>query len=1536
MFVNETLQEHIETSSTIRINSAVVAEWNMNIATNILKIGNYRYRPIGTENAQYNFITQTYSDQDNFNNFYTGATDADTIVDGGVDNEDNPIAFVNKKQKEKLLFSLEDCFGRFRPRSGINKLRYFDNKFSHFANPEMASRPRYYMASKKDTFKYWSSYRTEDGIERGVANQVLNNQNYIEDAAPFVVYKEKVPANRIVLKLQTHVGDVDLGPFVNNGSLISDPFYGMENASVPSKFRIQYLDETNSWLDAAVFDETSTRSDGSSIFKSDGYLELFYGLQVPDKYKDTFALINRLQSINFLPEASGMPNGSAYLVAESGDAGTLYIVEGNEYINIPARYGWKLDTEDVAANTGFIEDLTSPESFVNTSDQKSYYREFQYVYGLRLVVETMSVFDATLDLIEMCPRLAVDISNKVTQFSLSKSASDLGVSGMPVGQLLASTGSLEIFDFDQAFYQENNNSIISKYLSQNVQFKFYEVINIPDNGSYYVPIKAMYSEDFATINSASRTASIQLRDLFFYFESETAPQILIQNASVSSAISLLLDSMGFANYVFKRNEGEPEDIIPYFFVEPDTSVAEVLNQLAISTQSAMFFDEYNNFVVMSKNYMLPDESERDTDLVLYGSQDQDRNGLLKNSSLKDKLANIIEISQKENKVYNGGAINYTTRTIRRAFSSLKQGSLLDKDRTWVYEPALLWEVTGDETTKSINEEVSNQSAYVLSAIPLNSDLSAEPPSVLNKTIINNSIDLGDAIYWISRYKGYFFANGEIIRYDAVQYNIPGLSAQERLEYGVNSDNIWISSVQEYQKYFAKIPFNGKMYPTGLVRIYAEPNYSKLEDGSIVPTDGVVAKHGRAQFGTPIAYHSAGLSDYWTDDNNLRGCYMDAKEIYTDKQTNVLVENTDLTSNDPKAVFSIPGASSLSVGMSVRKARLPGRVYLAVLRNEIPSGTRIESIDFDNDTVTLTNALTYYVPPAEGETITMDLEFFRKELTPVAGAAGVDNTVKQNTTRTGLVKNMFANRPIEEITNNIVQPGTTQSSALIIKGNVSNSKEDRNNYVSYVYKSLNDRFKHFGTRMRIVGKVENDPYRGQSPDGASTIYNLSDIDAGESPSIAGSGGGIAIMLNPDTNNGYYFELISLAQTETTSGETPLYNMVFYKVMRNSEASSDDTIALPVRLWEGLGSILVDKGDFSAQARMVAEENPTVYDVAVEYEELQDGRSRKFYLYVNNVVVGTAIDSDPLPVYNNMALFVRGNSRCMFENIYALADNYTQNTTFSLEAPVNAVFGTGETNAQDSFRKYAMSGLIQSTYLSGISAEQPPKYNIYFEEFGTIMREASYFNVRYDKAYPALSAKIAPTFNKLKGYTVAGFIAGSYGAEFLVFNNTDSALSLDSTTGNYLTILGVTFTQESQHELTVDDFFQKVSSFDDTVFDSSNIVESPMVAKQQYQDIKLSRITEGQKYFSLEAPYLQTQDAAEDMMNWLTNKIMKPRKAIGLEIFANPMIQLGDLVTFDFVNENNFDELSDSRFVIYNIEYQRNLQGPKMKIYLSEVK
>ena len=67
-----------------------------------------------------------------------------------------------------------------------------------------------------------------------------------------------------------------------------------------------------------------------------------------------------------------------------------------------------------------------------------------------------------------------------------------------------------------------------------------------------------------------------------------APRMLVTEVSLSYAISLILDYIGFSNYAFYRTTNESDPIIPYFFIAPDQTVAEVLNQLAVSTQTAMF------------------------------------------------------------------------------------------------------------------------------------------------------------------------------------------------------------------------------------------------------------------------------------------------------------------------------------------------------------------------------------------------------------------------------------------------------------------------------------------------------------------------------------------------------------------------------------------------------------------------------------------------------------------------------------------------------------------------------------------------------------------------------------------------------------------------------------------------------------------------------------------------------------------------------------------------------------------------------------
>ena len=1375
MFSNDDLVEYLKTSNDISINSVIVSEWNMNVPGNIKKVGNYRYRPNDSESI-YKNIPNTFDPEDS-GNYYTDAELSYEQIQNTYNNDNTLQMFQSTDQKRALYYSLEDCLKPFRPRSGINKTTFFNGRYLPNNTLFGENSPRYYMASRNDIFKYWTSYRKEDGIERGIANTKINNINYIEDTSPFVVYKDSVPCNRIVIKMQTNVGKQDPGAFQTITGSLPSPFYGNSNKTVPSRFKVQVL-KNNSWIDILNINENSLREDNSDIIGPDGYLELSY--------------------------------------------------LDNE---------WFLKSETVDYETPFVTKLVDPLKTVK-ADGTFYYNEFDYIDGLRIVVLSMNKFDSVLDLIEMSPRLVANISNKVIDFKITKTMSDMSQGAIPVGQLLASNGNISIFDEDFAFNENNTNSIVKDYLNKNIKFVFYENIYNDDfSVNYFVPIKTLYSDSFPQTNSDGSAVSIDLRDFYFYFESQIVPRMLLTDVSLSFAIATLLDSVGFTNYTFKRIGSEQDPIIPYFFVAPDQSLAQVLNELAVSTQTAMFFDEYNNFTVMSKNYIMPESGERETSLRLIGTNNQTKNGPIKNYQSSTELPNIISISSQDKKIYNDGKINYTSRYIQRSYGSIRQSALIDKEKTWIYKPSLLWEVSGEDSLKSINSKVSKQSNFVLGALPINSDLPATLPTVVNGTVINNTVDLGENVYWLTKYKGYFYSSGEILRYDAVQFNITG------------TGNVWISNNQEYQEYLGRLPFNGKIYPTGLVRILSNPYYETI-DGEVRIKEGAVFEHGRGQFGTTVTSHTAGLSSDWSQETYLRGCSMKSSYLFN-------------TSSE----IEYPITST--------------------------------------------------------------------------GPAGINNSLAKKSSRTGIIKNFMATNYLTETEVNSLQStqsGTIQSSALVMSGPSFSSSDIPVDFISYIYKPLDSSYKHFGTRMRIIGSIETSEDRLQTPLGSTTYYQVPATQPNQNSNIGGGSGGLGIMLNPETNNGYYFEIVALTEKNIESymkinsdglSDTNISNIVFYKIKKDSSGN-----AIPIKMWSGLTNILVDDGRFTGQYRLAGEENPTVYDLSVEYTDI--GTSRRFYLYINNKLVGTVDDLEPLPSYNNVAIFVRGSSKCMFENIYALNENYSQNTVFNVAEPMSSVFSAQQINANDALRKYAMSGIVQSTYLSGISSLQPPKYNMYYEEFGSIFREVAYFNIKYDKAYPALYAQISPTPNTIKGYVVSGFQADSYGAEFLVFNATDSALNLDETSGNYLRIQGITFTQDTTYTVSVDDYFNKKSNFMELDNIDNNTVRSELVNIQDYNYIKQSRLNHGLSSFTLETPYVQTAADAETLLGWIIQKSMKPKKVVGANIFALPILQLGDIVQIDY-SKDDIDIISDldKQFVIYNIDYERNSDGPRMTVYMAEV-
>lgn len=1418
------------------------------------------------------------------------------------------------------------------------------NTVSTIIYPQITAANREYGISKNDVNTI-STYK------------VSSSSNYIDDSNPFVVYKEPVPTNRLIIKVQTHIGNKDLGTFkTSSGSTLKDPFYGDENKVVPKRFKVEYLDINDNWTTAYSFNESSLRNDGlSPIFNYDGYLSLQYGIEIPIQYKDNFVYVGTISSENILPEQN--IQGYAYLLlTEDNTKGTLYIANGgtdedkiNNYDIFIPNYNWQIGTDGVYENTQFVTDFTNPSFFYEENDKKQIFREFVFVKGIRIAVETMSVPNVSFDLIEFSPRLVSNITDKLVDFQITKSLSDLSGSSLPVGQILASTGKLNLFDNDEAFNLNNiwngtSGSIIAKYVQKNVKFNFYEVVRNVNNTNYYIPLKSLYSDGVPQVDQNSSSISMNLRDFYFYFESTLAPEILLTEVSLSQAVAILLDHIGFSNYVFKRLSGENDPIVPYFFIAPQQNVAQVLSQLAQATQSAMFFDEFNNFVVMTKEYLLDDTEARAIDLTLFGNTTSTTDGAIEDK-ISGKLPNIISISSEDRKVYNTGTINYTTRYIQRSYGTFKQSLMTDQEQTWIYKPVLLWEVSGTEFTKTQNSE--KQSTYALGAMPLNMDIPASVPTVVNHQVINNMIDFGENIFYFTRYQGYFYANGEIIKYDAVQFNVTG------------TGNVWITSNAEYQNYFYQLPFNGKIYATGLVRIYSEPYYETI-NGITALKNGSVSMHGRGQFGTTITVHNSGLDPYWSNNDYVQGCKMDSKYIFnTDPNfvdaINGTLELATSTTGTVGTITTLTGGFSARItGMSTTSGFMIGTPIVATVGtgslyggsptacvvNQIISTTEIEYVVEGGTTPvagTVTNITEVSTSLSLPDTIT--------------GYAGISTEKAKTSQRNGVIKNFLSSYFSSDTAAKYLKTtssGTIQSSALVFNGPEFGTSENARDYISYVWKDLSQPYRHFGTRLRVIGKVETASSQSQSLVGGSTYYNIAGTDPTQPVSIGGGSAGICIA-NPKTNNGYYFELTALTtsdvtsylNTDATTGQSTvaLDNVNFYKIKRNKSSASDNDSAIPIKLWGGVANVIVDDGNFTGQYRVAGEDNPTVYDLSIEYVDV-NSTTRTFYLYINNRLVQVITDYEPLPIVGNtVGLFVRGSAKAMFENVYALNRNYSDNSTFELNTPVASIFGEDKAsiNASDAISKYAMSGVVQKTFLSGINTNGSSEYRLFYDEFGTIMRECEYFNIKYDKAYPALYAKIANTFTRLKGYVISGFMASSYGAEFLIFNATDSVLNLDETSGNYLRIQGIAFTQDTTHSLTVDDYYKKKGSLSNPSLRGETLLRSPFTYIEDYDKITTSRILYGKNEFTLDSPYIQDESTAEQLIGWIAKKNLKPRKLVGLNIFPIPTLQLGDIVNIYYKNNEGIDVLTpeSTRYVVYNIDYSKSIDGSNMNVFMVEV-
>lgn len=438
---------------------------------------------------------------------------------------------------------------------------------------------------------------------------------------------------------------------------------------------------------------------------------------------------------------------------------------------------------------------TLSNSFIANSD-------FVRIRGLRLSVTKMSKSRVPLEVIELSPRLILDVTDYTMSFSYSKTISNTSY-GIPVSGTVSGSGNIALSNVDKYFSSKGTDSILNDKLVQGVEVKLYHVVNNED-----IPLGTFYASNWT--ESSDLTVSVDLEDYFYFLKRIKSPEIAIANLSgieTSVAILILLDNAGITNYEFVKQSATSDDdyIIDYFYTSKDQTVADVLEQIAISSQCSIYIDANNKIKVVTKEKLTDLVSASNTDFWLVGTDSY--------SSLEQEypylngeyISNIQSLSESKVIPVTEMTIDYAGIGITRQPKEVLRFPELFKDKNIPYYNSSivnrnlsftnteLWsidsaDVGSDKVLLSMPyiSEVSSGPApsIITTAESGNGNLTAISQNALIKTIYENSTESdkryfeivvdqerGTEIIQSQKFNGYFVLDAELIKYNGVVIDV---------------------------------------------------------------------------------------------------------------------------------------------------------------------------------------------------------------------------------------------------------------------------------------------------------------------------------------------------------------------------------------------------------------------------------------------------------------------------------------------------------------------------------------------------------------------------------------------------------------------------------------------------------------------------------------------------------------------------------------------------------------------------------------------
>lgn len=490
-----------------------------------------------------------------------------------------------------------------------------------------------------------------------------------------------------------------------------------------------------------------------------------------------------------------------------------------------------------------------------------------------------------MHLIEVSPRLEVDLSDFVTALDLEKSL-DGSNTVLPISSINSNDVRITFSGIPATkdgsvvpiFSNQSDNSltILSNMLRNNI--KFYVNFHLRNSAilgtsttshsNVYIPAGVFYSDSWQ--ENDIQDVIVQAYDVSKYLQSNPAPDYVANLKTVFEVITDILDLSGFTDYDYDslrmvcNNKSQPLDISYYYVNSRDKTIIDALNDIFLAYQIGVYIDEYGIMKFLSLFEILSDTSE----------------GLDISEANIQEGGLSVSNKQKPGKI----SLRYQTPRIKQSPSLQNVKSLSIKD-----SPSFIYTTSNDVVWEQ-------QSAESLGFNYLQEDMSSD-----SNVLSINKNDLLDIFHTFNMdANGYVAVEGEIMSFEYKQYELSSVSDPTKSKTVSIKNSIELS---------AEISDFIKAYTLGLKQNddeeLVEGERQTQENDILIEPTGNITNVQRGLYGTLPASHSRITS--------LSSKSLAEKTINSSFAFSSSTGNTTITNNhDNVANINLPNVTKIGI------------------------------------------------------------------------------------------------------------------------------------------------------------------------------------------------------------------------------------------------------------------------------------------------------------------------------------------------------------------------------------------------------------------------------------------------------------------------------------------------------------------------------------------------------------------------------------------------------------------------------------------------